>query len=100
MGQANDTIQPSKPSFWRDPRFYQIASLSTLLFYGLLVLHFDISIWQIVITISTAQLMQYVDTRYFHLLFFDPKSALISSPRCAFSSAPMIVLLLHSPLLS
>lgn len=100
MGQDNDTIQPSKPSFWRDPRFYQIASLSTLLFYGLLVLHFDISIWQIVITISTAQLMQYVGTRYFHLLFFDPKSALISSPRCAFPSAPMIVLLLHSPLLS
>ena len=79
MGQDNDTIQPSKPFFWRDPRFYQIASLSTLLFYGLLVLHFDISIWQIVITISTAQLMQYVGTRYFHLLFFDLKSALISS---------------------
>ena len=79
MGQDNDTIQPSKPSFWRDPRFYQITSLSTLLLYGLLVLHFDVSIWQIVITISTAQLMQYVGTRYFHLLFFDPKSALISS---------------------
>lgn len=79
MGQVNGTIQPSEPSFWRDPRFYQIASLSTLLLYGLLVLHFDISIWQIVITISTAQLMQYAGTRYFHLLFFDPKSALISS---------------------
>ena len=79
MGQVNGIIQPSEPSFWRDPRFYQIASLSTLLLYGLLVLHFDISIWQIVITISTAQLMQYVGTRYFHLLFFDPKSALISS---------------------
>ncbi|MBX3307878.1 MAG: RnfABCDGE type electron transport complex subunit D [Nitrospira sp.] len=79
MGQDNGTIQPSEPSFWRDPRFYQIASLSTLLLYGLLVLHFDISIWQIVITISTAQLMQYVGTRYFHLLFFDLKSALISS---------------------
>ncbi|HBR49894.1 MAG TPA: hypothetical protein DEA71_07390 [Nitrospira sp.] len=79
MGQDKGTSQPSEPSVWRDPRFYQIASLSTLLLYGLLVLHFDISIWQIVITISTAQLMQYVGTRYFHLLFFDPKSALISS---------------------
>ena len=79
MGQDNGTSQPSEPSFWRDPRFYQIASLSTLLLYGLLVLHFDISIWQIVITISTAQLMQYAGTRYVHLPCFAPKSALISS---------------------
>jgi enediyne biosynthesis protein E5 len=76
MGQDNGT---SQPPFWPDPRFYQIASLSTLLLYGLLVLHFDISIWQIVITISTAKLIQYAGTRYFHLPFFDPKSALISS---------------------
>jgi hypothetical protein len=79
MGQDNGTSQPSEPSVWRDPRVYQIASLSTLLLYGLLVLHFNISIWQIVITISTAQLMQYASTRYCHLPFFDPKSALISS---------------------
>ncbi len=79
MGQDNGTSQPSEPSVWRDPRVYQIASLSTLLLYGLLVLHFNISIWQIVITISTAQLMQYASTRYCHLPFFAPKSALISS---------------------
>lgn len=79
MGQDNGTSHPSEPSVWQDPRFYQIASLSTLLLYGLLMLHFSISIWQIVITISTAQLIQYAGTRYFHLPFFDHKSALISS---------------------
>ena len=30
-----------------DPRLYQIASLGTLLTYGLLWLHFDVSIFQI-----------------------------------------------------
>jgi Na+-transporting NADH:ubiquinone oxidoreductase subunit NqrB len=79
MGQDNGTSHPNKPTFWRDPRLYQIASLSTLLLYGLLFLHFDVSIWQVVITLSIAQLTQYAATRYFNLPFFDPKSALISS---------------------
>ena len=56
MGQDNGTAQPNKPAFWRDPRLYQIASLSTLLLYGLFWLHFDISIWQIAITLCVAQL--------------------------------------------
>ncbi|WP_455241833.1 RnfABCDGE type electron transport complex subunit D, partial [Petrachloros mirabilis] len=64
---------------WHDPRLYQTASLSTLLLYGLVFLHFDISIWQIAITIGAAQLTQYAGTRYFKLPVFDPKSALISS---------------------
>ena len=63
----------------RDPRLYQIASLSILLLYGLLFLHFDVSIWQIAITLGAAQLTQYAGTRYFQLPAFDPKSALISS---------------------
>jgi Na+-transporting NADH:ubiquinone oxidoreductase subunit NqrB len=79
MGQDNDTCQPDKSTFWRDPRLYQIASLSTLLLYGLLFLHFDVSIWHIVVTLGTAQLTQYAATRYFNLPTFDPKSALISS---------------------
>ena len=62
-----------------DPRLYQIASLSILLLYGLLFLHFDVSIWQIAITLGAAQLTQYAGTRYFQLPAFDPKSALISS---------------------
>ena len=79
MGQDNGTSQSSSLISWRDPRLYQIASLSTFLLYGLLFLHFDSSIWQIVITLCVAQLAQYAGTRYFNLLSFDPKSALISS---------------------
>ena len=56
MGQDKRTNLPNTPAFWRDPRLYQIASLSTLLLYGLFWLHFDISIWQIAITLCVAQL--------------------------------------------
>ncbi len=52
MGQDNDTAQPNKPAFWRAPRLYQITSLSTLLLYGLFWLHFDISVWQVAITLG------------------------------------------------
>ena len=45
-----------------DPRLYQIASLSTLLVYGLLWRQFDVSIAQIAITFSTALLAQYAAT--------------------------------------
>ena len=62
-----------------DPRLYQIASLSTLLLYGLTWLHFDISLWQIAITLGTALLTQYAGTRYYNLSAFDPKSPLISA---------------------
>lgn len=79
MGHDNDTCQPTKTSSWGDPRLYQIASLSTLLIYGLVFLHFDVSIFQIVITLGTAQLTQYAATKYFDVPSFDPKSALISS---------------------
>ncbi len=79
MGQDSGTSQPNQLTLWRDPRLYQIVSLSTLLFYGLFFLHFDISIWQIAITLGVAQLIQYAGTRHFNLPFFDPKSALISS---------------------
>ena len=79
MGQDKSTDQPNKPAFWRDPRLYQIISLSTLLLYGLFWLHFDVSVWQVAITLGIAQLTQYAGTRYFNLPSFDPKSALISS---------------------
>lgn len=79
MGSENTKAQSRKPIFWRDPRLYQITSLSTLLLYGLTWLHFDISPWQIVVTLGIAQLTQYAGTRYFALPSFDPKSALISS---------------------
>ena len=62
-----------------DPRLYQIASLSTLLLYGLTWLHFDISLWQIAITLVTALLTQYAGTRFYTLPAFDPTSPLISA---------------------
>ena len=61
------------------PRLYQIASLSTLLLYGMVWLHFDVSPWQITITLGTALLTQYACTRLFNLPSFDPRSPLISA---------------------
>jgi enediyne biosynthesis protein E5 len=62
-----------------DPRLYQIASLSTLLLYGLASLDFDVSLGQIAVTLGTALLTQYAGTRYFKLPSFDPRSPLISA---------------------
>jgi len=79
MEQRQGSSQPNQAPKRLDPRFYQIASLSTLLLYGLLWLHFDVSAWQIAITIGTALLTQYAGTRFYHLPSFDPRSPLISA---------------------
>jgi enediyne biosynthesis protein E5 len=79
MRQNNGTSQPNQPVFWWDPRLYQIISLTILLLYGLFWIQFDVSIWQIAITLGVAQLTQLSGTRYFNHPSFDPKSALISS---------------------
>lgn len=62
-----------------DPRLYQIASLSTILLYGLLFLYFDVSAAQIVITFATVLLTQYAGTRWHKLPAFDPLSPLVSA---------------------
>jgi hypothetical protein len=62
-----------------DPRLYQIASLSILLLYGLVWLHFDVTSMQILITLGTALLTQYAGTRFYNLPSFDPRSPLISA---------------------
>ena len=62
-----------------DPRLYQIASLGALLVYGLLWLQFDLSLWQIAVTLGTALLTQYVGTCYYKMVSFDPRSPLISA---------------------
>ena len=62
-----------------DPRLYQIISLGTLLLYGLLWLDFDAPMLQIVLTLGTALLTQYIGTRFYHLPSFDPRSPLISA---------------------
>ena len=79
MEQHHTRPEPDASAYRSDPRVYQIASLSTLLMYGLCWLHFDLSIWQISVTIGTALLTQYVGTALAGLPSFDPKSALISS---------------------
>jgi Na+-transporting NADH:ubiquinone oxidoreductase subunit NqrB len=72
-----DRLKTRLSSF--DPRLYQIASLGALLLYGLLQLQFDLSLWQIAVTLGTALLTQYVGTRYYKLPSFDPRSPLISA---------------------
>jgi len=62
-----------------DPRLYQIVSLGTLLIYGLLWLHFDVSIPQIALTFGATLLTQYACTRLYKLPVFDPLSAVVSA---------------------
>lgn len=63
----------------RDPRCYQVAVLTGLLSFGLLVLDFGIH-WQNAVAIMlTAQFVQYIGTRMVGLPRFDPLSALITS---------------------
>src|SRR5262245_65746165 len=61
-----------------DPRYYQIAVLSSLLIYGGGWLGFDIEWPQIVVSLGTDLLTQYACTRIFRMPFFDPSSPLIS----------------------
>ena len=79
MEQANDKTQPDQAARQFDPRLYQIASLSVLLLYGLLWLHFDVMVLQIAITLGTALLTQFAGTRFYNLPTFDPRSPLISA---------------------
>ena len=62
-----------------DPRYFQVAVLSSLLLFGIGILDFGIR-WQNAFAIlTTAQLVQFVGTRLAGLPRFDPLSALITS---------------------
>jgi enediyne biosynthesis protein E5 len=61
-----------------DPRYYQIAVLSSLLIYGVGWLEFDIGWSQIVVSLGIALLTQYACSELFRLPSFDPRSPLIS----------------------
>ncbi|HEX2260335.1 MAG TPA: RnfABCDGE type electron transport complex subunit D [Candidatus Binatia bacterium] len=61
-----------------DPRYYQIAVLSSLLIYGVGWLEFDIGCSQIVVSLGIALLTQYACSEIFRLPSFDPRSPLIS----------------------
>ena len=63
----------------RDPRYFQVAVLSSLLVFGIGVLDFGI-LWQNAVAILvTAQLVQFLAARTAGLAHFDPLSALITS---------------------
>jgi len=62
----------------RDPRHYQIASLASLLAYGLFRLDFDISLVSVLVTIGTALATQWICSQSTPGVDFDPRSALIS----------------------
>ena len=63
----------------RDPRYYQIAVLSSLLSFGIFVLDFGIHWHNAVAIVTTALCVQYLGTRLVGLPRFDPLSALITS---------------------
>ncbi|MBT8066417.1 MAG: RnfABCDGE type electron transport complex subunit D [Gammaproteobacteria bacterium] len=63
----------------QDPRYYQIAVLTSLVAFGVVVLDFGIR-WQNATSIvATALAVQYVGTRFARLQRFDPLSPLITS---------------------
>ena len=63
----------------RDPRYYQIVVLTTLLTIGIGVLDFGIRWQNAIVIMLMAQAAQYMGTRLFRLPRFDPLSALITS---------------------
>ena len=63
----------------RDPRYYQIAVLSTLVVYGIVALDFGIRIENAVAIMLTALAVQHIGTRFAGLPRFDPLSPLITS---------------------
>src|SRR4026207_1346803 len=74
---VNATLTLFRP-ITRDPRHYQIATLASLLVYGILGLDFEIGAARAAGILATALLTQYVCTRIWRLPWFDPRSALIS----------------------
>jgi Na+-transporting NADH:ubiquinone oxidoreductase subunit NqrB len=62
----------------RDPRLYQIATLSGLLAYGMSLLRFDVALPQVALTLGAALGAQLVFGRLWRLPRYDPRSALIS----------------------
>jgi hypothetical protein len=62
-----------------DPRYYQIAVLSSLLTFGVFALGFGIHGYNAIAILLTAQCVQYAATRWAGLVRFDPLSAVITS---------------------
>lgn len=62
----------------KDPRYYQIAVLSSLLTYGAGWLAFEVSPAQIALLLATVLVSQFLCGKFFAGAAFDPRSALIS----------------------
>jgi len=63
----------------RDPRYYQIGVLTTLVVFGVVALDFGIHWQHAAAIVATAQCVQYLGTRLAGIPRFDPLSALITS---------------------
>jgi Na+-translocating ferredoxin:NAD+ oxidoreductase RnfD subunit len=63
----------------QDPRYYQIAVLSSLVVFGIVALDFGIRLENAVAIVLTALAVQYAGTRLVRLPRFDPLSPLITS---------------------
>jgi Na+-transporting NADH:ubiquinone oxidoreductase subunit NqrB len=61
-----------------DPRYFQIATLATLLVYGLFALDFEVAPLNAAVILATAQAVQWAGDRWAGRRY-DPRSALISS---------------------
>jgi Na+-transporting NADH:ubiquinone oxidoreductase subunit NqrB len=64
--------------FPSDPRYYQIAVLTSLLIYGVGWLSFDVGVGQIAILLGSVFLTQFLCGKFVAASPFDPRSALIS----------------------
>lgn len=62
----------------RDPRWLQIASLATLLVYGVLALDLEVRAGSAAVLVAACLAFQWLGTRLVGLPRYDPKSALIS----------------------
>jgi len=63
----------------KDPRYYQVAVLASLIGYGVIELNLGIRWANVLVIAVTAQLAQFAGTRLAGLERFDPLSALITS---------------------
>ncbi len=63
----------------KDPRYYQIAVLTSLVCFGVFVLDFGIHWHNAVVIVTTALAVQFIGTMYARLSRFDPLSPLITS---------------------
>ncbi len=62
----------------KDPRYYQIAVLFSLLIYGVSWLSFDTGVEQIVVLLGSVLITQFLSGKFLSAAPFDPRSALIS----------------------